>query len=90
MLKTYNDKANIDGMENNPHPDISKPPEMPLGLGMSLCMNREAFDYYCTLDSSTKNRIIENVTCCETGEQAKKKIKQAVKALGEHDTGFLG
>lgn len=89
MVITYDEK-DIEGMDFDPKPDISKQPDMPLGLGMSLCMNQQAFDYYCNLDKSTRAQIIQNVTCCETGEQVKKKVKRVVKSLSEHDLGFLG
>ncbi len=90
MPQTFADNKTPDGMNFNPKPDISKQHDMPLGLGMSLSMNNEALDYYCSLDDKIRQMVIQNVVCCETGEEAKKKIKTAVNSLAKHDLSFLG
>lgn len=82
-------RPDLDYIESDPQPDISKSPEMPLGLSMSLCSNNVAFDYFCSLDRTTRSRVIEYVTCAATKEEIKKNTKDAVKALSEHDLSFL-
>lgn len=68
-------------------PDFYK--ELPIGLAMSLGMNEFAMDFYSTLDPAVKGKLKEYVQHSETGEEARKKIKKAVKNLENHDISFL-
>lgn len=68
-------------------PDFYK--ELPIGLAMSLGMNEYAMDFYSTLDPAVKGKLKEYVQHSETGEKARKKIKNAVKNLENHDISFL-
>lgn len=68
-------------------PDFYK--ELPIGLAMSLGMNEFAMDFYSTLDPAVKGKLKEYVQHSETGEEARKKIKNAVKNLENHDISFL-
>ncbi len=90
MAKVFVDNDTPDGMNYNPKPNISIPHDMPLGLGMSLNMNSKAQNYYYSLDEDTKQRIIQNIVCCTTGEEAKRKVKTAVSSLADHNLDFLG
>lgn len=68
-------------------PDFYK--ELPIGLAMSLGMNEYAMDFYSTLDPAVKGKLKEYVQHSGTGEEARKKIKNAVKNLENHDISFL-
>lgn len=63
--------------------------ELPIGLAMSLGMNEYAMDFYAKLDPVTRNKIKQYVQDCSSGEEAKKKIKDTVKNLEEHNITFL-
>lgn len=80
----------IDGISTNPHPDIRKQPDMPMGLSMALHSNKQALDYFNSLGTDTRVKIIQSVTCCETGEETKYKVKSVLKGLNNHNTDFLG
>ena len=68
-------------------PDFDK--ELPIGLAMSLGMNGYAMDFYSTLDPAVKGKLKEYVQHSETGEEARKKIKNAVKNLENQGISFL-
>ena len=63
--------------------------ELPIGLAMSLGMNEYAMDFYSKLDPVTRNKIKQYVQDCSSGQEAKKKIKDTVKNLEEHNITFL-
>ena len=68
-------------------PDFYK--ELPIGLAMSLCMNEYQMEFYSTHNTAVKGKLKEYVQHSETGEEARKKIKNAVKNLENHDISFL-
>ena len=63
--------------------------DIPIGLAMSLGINEFAMDFYAGLDSTTRDKVKKYVQNCNSGSEAKEKIRPAVKKLEEHDLGFL-
>lgn len=63
--------------------------EMPIGFAMSLGMHEYAMDFYSKLDSDNRNKIKNYIQNCSSGNEAKQKIKKAVKCLEKQDLSFL-
>ena len=63
--------------------------DIPIGLAMSLGINEFAMEFYAGLDNTTREKIKKYVQNCNSGKEAKEKIRTAVKKLEEHDLGFL-
>ena len=68
-------------------PDFYK--ELPIGLAMSLGMNEFAMDFYSGLDTTTRDKIKSYIQNCNSGTEAKAKIRATVKNLEEHNLEFL-
>lgn len=72
-------------MENKP--DFYK--ELPIGLAMSLGMHEFAMDFYSGLDINTRNKIKSYIQDCNSGTEAKEKIKTTITNLEKHNLDFL-
>ena len=68
-------------------PDFYK--ELPIGLAMSLGMNEFAMDFYSSLDTTTRDKIKSYIQNCNSGTEAKRKIRQTVENLEKHNLEFL-
>lgn len=49
--------------------DILKRDDMPLGLGMALCKNLEAMNYFTNLTTSQQNEIIEHTHVIQSKQE---------------------
>lgn len=63
--------------------------ELPIGLAMSLGMNEFAMDFYSGLDTGTRDKIKTYIQNCNSGSEAKSKIRQTVENLEKHNLDFL-
>lgn len=63
--------------------------DLPIGLAMSLGINEFAMDFYAGLDDTTRDKVKKYVQNCNSGSEAKQKIRTAVKSLEEHRLDFL-
>ena len=69
-------------------PDFYK--ELPIGLAMSLGMNEFAMDFYSGLDNETRGKIKAYIQDCNSGKEAKAKIRNTIENLEKHNLEFLG
>lgn len=74
------------GMGRNPEQGV---PDMPLGFGFSLAEHENAMNTYASLTNEQKTQVIQYVEGGRTGEEAKARVTNAVKMLGDGDTSFF-
>ena len=55
----------------------------------SLSMNRNAFNYYSSLDKETQFQINEYIQNAYDINETKSRISQSINALSNNDTSFL-
>jgi hypothetical protein len=60
---------------------------MPIGLMMSLAMHRDAMNSFSRMDDEQQSAVIRFVQDASTGEDAKRRISEAVNRLDNGDTG---
>jgi len=63
--------------------------DMPLGFGMELFQNTDAYDYFSSLDKQKRNDVIKHIQGSTTGDEAKNRIISTVNELKSHNTNFL-
>ena len=63
--------------------------EMPIGFVFSLALNKDAMNYYSTLDNIVKNNIKSFIQNNSSGIEAKEKIDIAIKSLENNSIDFL-
>lgn len=63
--------------------------ELPISLAMSLGMHEFAMDFYSSLDANTRNKIKSYIQDCNSGTEAKEKIKTTTTNLEKHNLDFL-
>lgn len=62
---------------------------MPIGFVFSLAQNKDAMEYYSTLDDNVKNNIKLFIKNNNSGAEAKKKINIAIDNLNKNNINFL-
>ena len=68
------------GMGPNPNPNV---PDIPLGLGMQLAQNPQAFAAFGQLSDTKKTDLINNIKSAHTGDEAEEKIYKTISDLEE-------
>jgi len=56
-------------------------PELPLGFGMQLAQDEQALQAFGRLDSAQKDELIRYIKSAASGEDAKRRISEAVELL---------
>jgi hypothetical protein len=85
-LKNNNNNGFI-GMGANPEPGV---PDIPLGLGMALFQDAQARGNFENLSAAQKTGVIKYIqTGNVTGNDAKMKIRNAVKNLRSNNIDFV-
>ena len=64
--------------------------EMPIGLMMSLAMNRKAMRNFSLLNDEKQKSVVRYIEDSKTGTEAKDRIRTAVDSLEQGNTGFIG
>mgnify|MGYP000891199584 CR=1 FL=1 len=64
--------------------------EMPIGLMMSLAMNRKAMRNFSLLPDEKQKSVVRYIEASQTGAEAKNRIHTAVDSLEQGNTGFIG
>ena len=80
-----NDKVFV-GIGKNPDPGGL---DMPIGFGMALYQNSNALHCFSALSQDEKNNIIKYIESSTTGEDAKKRINEAVSNLNRRNPKFF-
>lgn len=62
---------------------------LPLGFAFSLSMNKQAMDYYSTLDFDTQAQITRYIENATSTKETKNRINSSINALSHADTSFL-
>ncbi len=68
------------GIGKNPNPNV---PDLPLGFGMALAQNSNAQSAFGALSDGEKTEIINGIQGAATGDDAKRRIADAVSRLSE-------
>lgn len=63
-------------------------PDLPLGFGMQLAQEPKAMNTFGRLSREEKIALIGYIQSCSTGEDAKNRIAETVKKLGDGQTSF--
>ncbi|MGI6150438.1 MAG: hypothetical protein ACOYIR_00565 [Christensenellales bacterium] len=61
-------------------------PDLPLGFGMHLAQDAKALETFGRMTNAQKSEVIGYIQGATTGDDAKRRIAEAVKFL--HDGGF--
>lgn len=72
------------GMGENPHG-----PDLPMGFGMHLMQEPKAMDNYDTLTIPEQESVIRYIKGGSTGEEAERRVMNAVKMLAEGKKNFF-
>ena len=56
---------------------------------MSLSLNKDAMNYFASLDDTTRYDIKSYIQNCNTGNEAKFKINSAIENLANNSVDFL-
>lgn len=62
---------------------------LPLGFAFSLSMNKNAMDYYNTLDYTTQEKLTNYIETAKNTQDTKLRIEQSISALNSGDINFL-
>ena len=73
------------GLGKNPDPAGL---DMPIGLGMELYQNKNALHTFAALSQNERNDIIRYIEASENGDDAKKRINNAVENLNKRNLDF--
>ena len=65
------------------------PEELPIGFGMSLAQHTDAMNFFGTLDTAQKSKIISYIQNAQTGDEARQRIDTAVNMMQQHDVDFM-
>ena len=63
--------------------------ELPVGFGMSLAMNKNAMDYYATLNYDNQMKIVSYIQDNKTGFEVKNKIRNVINNLEKGNIDFI-
>lgn len=74
------------GIGKNPDPGGL---DMPIGFGMALYQNSNALHCFAALSQEQRNGIIRYIESGSSGEDAKKRIDNAVKNLNHRNVNFF-
>ena len=66
------------GMGPNPKPNV---PDIPLGFGMQLAQNPQAYSAFGRLSDIEKAQMINHIKSAQTGDDAQNKIAATITAL---------
>lgn len=62
---------------------------LPLDFAFSLSMNKNAIDYYNTLDYTLQEKLTNFIGTAKTTQDTKLRIEQSITALNNRDINFL-
>lgn len=62
---------------------------LPLGFAFSLSMNRNAMNYYNSLDYDTQEKLTNYIENAKDSQDTKLRIEQSISALNNSDINFL-
>ena len=74
------------GLGKNPDPSGL---DMPIGFGMELYQNSNALHCFAALSQEQRNGIIKYIESGKTGEDARKRIDNAVENLNHRNPNFF-
>ena len=74
------------GIGKNPDPSGL---DMPIGFGMALYQNTDALHCFAALSQEQRNNIIKYIEDSKTGDDARKRIDNAVSNLNKRNLNFF-
>ncbi len=74
------------GMGRNPNPNV---PDIPVGFGMELMMNKTAHAAFSALTDGEKARLIAYIQGGVSGEDAKHRIDSSINNLNNGNLSFF-
>ena len=74
------------GIGKNPDPSGL---DMPIGFGMALYQNSSALHCFAALSQEQRNNIIKYIEDSKTGDDARKRIDNAVSNLNKRNLNFF-
>lgn len=74
------------GIGKNPDPSGL---DMPIGFGMALYQNSTALHCFAALSQEQRNNIIKYIEDSKTGDDARKRIDNAVSNLNKRNLNFF-
>jgi uncharacterized protein YdeI (YjbR/CyaY-like superfamily) len=78
-------------MQNKPFIGIGSNPQgkdLPLGLGMQLAQESEAMNTYTALTQPKRDKIVDYIQSCTSGEDSKRRISTVIEGLKNGQTEF--
>ncbi|MDR1564059.1 MAG: hypothetical protein LBS74_03790 [Oscillospiraceae bacterium] len=71
------------GIGSNPHGK-----DLPLGFGMQLAQEAEAMNTYTSLAQPKRDRIVDYIQSCTSGDDSKRRISTVIEGLKNGQTEF--